>query len=328
MSIKAPSQAPTNAPAHAPTRHQSAAAQRAAGLVWGAAAVLIWSGSLVLMRYGVTTSLTAYDVTALRFGVAAALIAPIMLARAGRGAGAGWPSLGVCLLLCLLFGAPYIALVSAAMETASARAAGALNPGVMAIAAILGARLAFGDRLGRARAIGGALALAGLGLFVFSGEPIALGHGILAVTGVMWAAYALVMRAASAPAWRATAIVAIGSAVLYLPLYAALAPSRLATAPILDITLQAGFQGVLVSLVAVYAFSRSVELLGPVMGASLPALIPVVTAALGAAFLGDRPSGAELAAMLLLCWGIMMILSGKAPAPHPGAFGRDHASNA
>ena len=37
------------------------------------------------------------------------------------------------------------------------------------------------------------------------------------------------------------------------------------------------FQGVLVSVVAIYAFNRSADLLGPVAGAALPALIPVVT---------------------------------------------------
>lgn len=323
-----PKHLPTHAPTHALTLGRSAAAQMAAGLFWAAAAILIWSGSLVLMRYGVTTSLTAYDVTALRFGVAAALIGPFVIGRSRREGAGGWPTLWVCVALCLLFGAPYIALVCAAMETASARAAGALNPGVMAVAAILGAWLAFGDRLGRVQAIGGAAALAGLGLFLSLGEPFRIGHGILIVTGGMWAAYGLVLRAASVSAWRATAIVAIGSAVLYLPLYAALAPSGLATAAMHDIALQAGFQGVLVSLVAVYAFSRSVELLGPIIGGGLPALIPVVTAALGAAFLGERPSGAEMGAMLLLCGGVLMILSGKAPAPHPGAFGRGHASNA
>jgi len=49
------------------------------GLGWAVAAITIWSGSLVMLRLGVTTSLNAYDLTALRFGVAALILAPVAL---------------------------------------------------------------------------------------------------------------------------------------------------------------------------------------------------------------------------------------------------------
>ena len=44
-----------------------------AGLGWAITAITIWSGSLVMLRLGVTTSLNAYDLTILRFGVAAVI---------------------------------------------------------------------------------------------------------------------------------------------------------------------------------------------------------------------------------------------------------------
>ena len=39
------------------------------GAIYAIAAVAIWAGWLVTMRVGVTTTLTAFDLTALRFGL-------------------------------------------------------------------------------------------------------------------------------------------------------------------------------------------------------------------------------------------------------------------
>jgi drug/metabolite transporter (DMT)-like permease len=45
------------------------------------AAVAIWAGWLVMMRVGVTTALTAFDLTALRFAVAGVVLLPVVLRR-------------------------------------------------------------------------------------------------------------------------------------------------------------------------------------------------------------------------------------------------------
>ncbi len=81
--------------------------------------------------------------------------------------------------------------------------------------------------------------------------------------------------------------------------------------PVAEVLLQAGFQGVLVSIVAVYAFTRSAELLGPVAGTSLPALIPVATLALESAVLRQAPPPGEACAAGLVAFGIGAILAGR-----------------
>ena len=52
---------------------------RALGLASAAAVIVIWSGFIVFSRAGVTTGLTAYDVTALRFMVAGLVSLPFAL---------------------------------------------------------------------------------------------------------------------------------------------------------------------------------------------------------------------------------------------------------
>ena len=51
------------------------------GVVFGLAAVSIWAGWSAMTRLAVTTNLDAWDIPALRFGVAGLLLSPILLRR-------------------------------------------------------------------------------------------------------------------------------------------------------------------------------------------------------------------------------------------------------
>lgn len=278
------------------------------GLGWAVMAITVWSGSLVMLRLGVTTSLNAYDLTVLRFGVAALILAPVVLRRC-----IGTDRLGLIGLVTMLivFGAPYVLLIALAMKTAPASAAGALNPGVMAFVSVLLGRIIFSDRIGLARLLGLVVTATGIVLFTWAVGAITTGHLILIGTGGMWACYALIVRHAAIPALNATAIVAVGSAIIYLPIYLVALPKQILSAPLADVLMQAGFQGVLVSVVAIYAFNRSAELLGSVAGSTLTALIPVVTLGLGVALLGETVGMGEIISALLVTLGLALILVGK-----------------
>ncbi|AHF75808.1 hypothetical protein Sant_0712 [Sodalis praecaptivus] len=281
------------------------------GLLWAATAIFIWSGSLILLRLGVSTGLTAYDLTALRFGVAAAILLPVILRQGISVHPPGWIP---ALVLIALFGAPYVLMLSLAVKTAPAAATGALNPGVMAIAAVIIARVSERQPLTPARRAGIALTALGVSGFVLTGGGISAGHRVLMATGVMWAGYAAVIRATRLPALNATALVAVGSAVLYLPVYAVALPKQIAATPLPDLLLQAFFQGFLVTTVAVYAFNRSAELLGSVAATSLPALMPVVTLGLEVLVLGQTPTSKEMISACLVTAGIALLLAGPALA--------------
>lgn len=286
------------------------------GLIWAAAAILIWSGSLILLRLGVTTGLTAYDLTALRFGVAAILLLPVLVRDGFLGDG---PGLGGVLVMVALFGAPYVLLLALAVKTAPAAAAGALNPGVMALASVFMARVFHAQRISPVRLLGIVSTMSGIMVFVWAAGGLATGHFVLFVTGLMWAAFAAFVRVRRVPALRATALVAVGSAVLYLPVYVLALPIGIGHAKLADVLLQAVFQGVLVTTVAVYAFGRSTELLGAEVGTSLPALIPAVTLALDTFVIGETPRAWDVAAACLVTAGIALILLRGRPKIASGA---------
>lgn len=291
------------------------------GLFWAAVAIVVWSGSLVMLRLGVTTTLNAFDLTVLRIAVAALLLFPVI-----RKQGFAWDRLGFAGLstMVLGFGAPYILLVSLGLKFAPAAAAGALNPGLMAVFVVLASWWLLGDGMRPVKLTGIAAILLGAAVFanVSTVGSASIGHLIFSVTAAMWAGYTLVVRRARIPALHATAIVAVGSAILYLPVYVTMLPKNLAQAPWPDILLQAAFQGVFVSIVAVFAFNRSAEHLGPTAGATLPALIPLTTLGLGFAVLGEAATPQDIAAAAMIGVGVALTLAPAAVWRRRGGWRR------
>jgi drug/metabolite transporter (DMT)-like permease len=105
---------------------QPATANYLRGALPGLAAVSIWAGWSAMTRLAVTTSLDAWDIPALRFGIAGILLSPILMRRGIALDRAGWLGLGG-----LIFGtgAPYALMVAIGLRFAPAYDAGALNPG-------------------------------------------------------------------------------------------------------------------------------------------------------------------------------------------------------
>ena len=130
-------------------RERSTAAY-AHGALCGLAAVSIWAGNIIVGSLGLRSSLTAWDITAIRFAVAGLLLAPL-LARSGLALDRlGW--LGVAALI--LGGAPTVLLASAGLLFAPAAHAGALFPGVMPLMTAILAALVLNESFTLQKRIG------------------------------------------------------------------------------------------------------------------------------------------------------------------------------
>src|SRR5437588_9538054 len=87
------------------------------GALYGLAAVCIWGAFIVVSRLGVRTSLTPWDVAAIRFSVAGILLAPY-LAKAGLAQDRlGWTGVTIIIAGC---GAPMVLLVNVGLLFAPA----------------------------------------------------------------------------------------------------------------------------------------------------------------------------------------------------------------
>src|SRR6202000_3450794 len=134
-------------------------AQYLRGAAFGLAAVSIWSGWIVVARLGLrSSSLTPWDIAALRFGVAGLAMLPLVLARGVAFDRLGWRGLAAI----VLGGAAPVFLANWGLTFAPAAHAGALFPGVMPLMVAVLAALVLGESLTRAKKIGFAVIVCGV----------------------------------------------------------------------------------------------------------------------------------------------------------------------
>src|SRR5438128_9962769 len=86
------------------------------GALYGLAAVSIWAGNIVVAGLGLRSSLTPWDITAVRFAVAGLVLLPFLMRRGLALDRLGW--LGVAALV--LGGAPTVMLANAGLLFAPA----------------------------------------------------------------------------------------------------------------------------------------------------------------------------------------------------------------
>jgi drug/metabolite transporter (DMT)-like permease len=290
------------------------AAEYLRGALYGLAAVTIWSGWIVVARLGLRTSLTPWDIAALRFGVAGLLLLPYLMRNGIALQRLGWIGLGA---IVLGGGAPVL-LANAGLLFAPAAHAGALFPGVMPLAVALLAAAILHEPFTNTKKIGFVLIL--LGAFgiawsasgaVESGQTI--GHALFLGSAVAWACYTVAMRRARLDGLHAAAIAAAGALFLYLPVYLALAGASLAKAPWGDLALQAIVQGLLTAIVSLIFYGRAVSILGASSGAAFAALSPAMTAVMAIPILGEWPTSIDWIAIAGISAGVYIVSGGPLP---------------
>lgn len=292
---------------------------RTRGLLWAALTVAIFSGWFVVTRFGVTRTLSIWDITMLRFGIGAVVLAPVLLRPALRPLPAqAWRN---GLLFALLWGAPFVVLVALGLQRTSAAQAAAIAPTVMPVFAGLLGWLLLREAQGRLRWFGyGAIVAGLLGLLAAAsaahGLPDPLGLGALVLAGALWAVYTLLFRRSGLTPLQAAALICLWSALLFLPVYLLLDLSRLALASPGELAFQGLYQGVLMSGVAIVAFNRAVTLLGPSAAAAIIAFVPVAAALLAIPALGELPSPAEALAIACIAAGVLLAAR---PSPSPSS---------
>ena len=284
------------------------------GALCGVAAVSIWSGWIVVARLGLQTSLTPWDIAALRFGVAGILLLPYLFKHGLAIDRLGWVGLAAI----VLGGAAPVFLANSGLLFAPAAHAGALFPGVMPLLVALLAAALLKEMFTTAKKAGFALILPGVLLIAWGtggelGSRQNVGHGLFLSAGLAWAFYTVAMRKARLDGLHAAAISAVGAMLLYLPVFAFLPGGTLTTAPWGDVALQAVVQGVLTAIISLLLYGRAVSILGASSGAAFAALCPAMTALLAIPILGEWPTMLECLAIGLISAGVYIVSGGPIP---------------
>ena len=293
------------------------------GITSGFGAVLIWAGFPVITQLAfIQTKLSVSDLTAIRFLVSGFLLLPFVF-RVTREQYARFFSDGKHLLFFLLFvsgsGAPYIIVVSSGIQQAEASHFGIIVPSSMMIFTALGARLWLKEPIKRHTIIGNVLILAGIAVIaqasVFQIKSGYLqGDLLLLLGGLLWAGFTLMTRYFGLNPLHSIALVSVASATLFLPYYFYRVSVNEATAafwtqPWQAVTIQAIYQGVLLSIVALVLYSIAVVKLGAAKGSLFAAGLPGLTLLLTSFLPGQHISANELVGAVIVTGGMLISLN-------------------
>jgi len=283
--------------------HQAAMTATVRGVLAGTGAALIWSGWYVLARHGVTAGgMGPFDLAALRFLVAAPLLLLIL-----RRFPVTWRQLPLALIMALGVGPAFVIVVGTGFQQAPANFGGAVTAVCGVVFSLIGARLLLGERLGRLQKGGIALAVGGLSLLA---HGAASGGSVwpFLIGGLLWAAYGLAFRRSGLSALEAVTVVAVLSALIYLPVYFAVAGGRMWQADPAELLLQGLGQGVITGIVALALHAVAVADLGATRGALFQSLVPPFTLILSFLFIGEPVTLISLAATVLVLAGVFLAL--------------------
>lgn len=294
------------------------------GAVYGLAAVSIWSGGIVVAGFGLRTSLTPWDIAAIRFTVAGFLLVPLVVRY-----GIAFESLGRIGLAAIVLGAGApVLLANAGLLFAPAAHAGALFPGVMPLMVAMLAAGILHELFTAKKKLGFAMILPAVFVIAWDSGGIIgsrenIGHALFLASGLAWAFYTVAMRRARLDGLHAPAIAAAGALLLYVPAYVSVAGAGLAKAPWADIALQATVQGLLTNVISYFLYGRAVSILGASSGAAFAALCPVLTALMAIPVLAEWPTTTDWTAIIVISAGVYVVSGGPLPdSRRLGSLGR------
>jgi drug/metabolite transporter (DMT)-like permease len=270
---------------------ESHALRTVTGCALALLAVAIWSGWLVITRLAVTSTLTAEDLVALRFGSSALILLPVVWRRGLALDRLGWRGLA---LIVICAGAPYVLLVSHGLALATAAEAGVLIPGTIPLFVALISAFSLRERVGWIARIGLGLIVAGVAVIAVPALLQAVGwqlagYAICLFSAILWAAYTIEARRAGVDALHATAIIMVISGALFLPIYLLLPGQRLWEASATEFWVQLLYQGPLTGIVALLVYTRAVAILGATRASSFTALLPLSAMLLAIPVVGEWP---------------------------------------
>jgi drug/metabolite transporter (DMT)-like permease len=282
------------------------------GVLCGAGAALFWAAGFVAIPRGLAAGLSPADIAFHRFVWAGLVFLPLMF-RDGMGdlGGVGW---GRGLVVFVLAG-PIQAIVSySGFIFAPLAHGGVIHPGSAAMFGFILAALVLKEPLTLRHFAGTVIIVAGLA--IFAGESIvsiggnALGGDLLfMIAGLSWALFGMLVKLWQLDSARATRVSCFFALLLFAPAHGLLFGfETMLSARLTENLIQIVVQGVLAGALAMYLYSRAVEILGAGRAAIFPSLVPGLTLAIAFVTLGIVPTLAQLAGLAVVMLGFWLAL--------------------
>lgn len=260
----------------------------AIGLICAAIVVCLWSGFLLISRFGLSSgTLSPYDFGFLRYAVSGVIMAPVLwyLGFAGL-------SIPRAFVLAATAGLGFGMFAYFGFARAPAAHAAVLLPGSLPFYTALLSVVVLGQRLTTRQTVAltliltgivclGASSLAGFDWRQFRGDLL------FACGSFSWAIFTICIRLWRVEPIRAAAMVCVGAAIVYLPIWALFLPKTLHLASPGEILIQGFYQGFVATILALLLFARAVKALGPAITTMITAIVPGTVSLAAVPLLGE-----------------------------------------
>ncbi len=289
------------------------------GALAGMGVALLWASWIVATRHGVQHTLTIYDITALRFGIAGLIILPWTIrSKLWRGLTAFRVASVVGVT-----GPPYALLGYVAFTFAPAAHFGVFMNGLTPVFTLLVGWLWVRERIGLSRGGGVVLLLGGAALIGFealggAGQSLVwVGDLLMLASALLFALHMMIVKVWNLTLGQVLFCVCTVSGVLYVPVWLAFLPSNLGSAPWNEILLQAAFQGLIPNLMGTSLVYVAIRSLGPNRTAVFVSIVPVLAALMAIPILSEVPSVTAWIGIGVVTVGVLLAM---------GAVGRRERS--
>ena len=282
-------------------------AKKTLGYLAATVIVFLWSGWIVTTRSGATSSLTIYDITAMRYGISGLIALPITLYFKP------WRGLNLRRIAALSFfsGFPYIMVVYLAFTLAPAAHGGVFMNGVLPAITVGLGWLWFRDKPHKIQVLGTLLIIIGASLTLFGSNSIQSdtawqGDILFMIGGLCFSIYMVLTRLWAVSAMQVLFCSSVVNGAIFTPIWFFLLPSGLAEAALPDILLQALYQGILATLFGMVIVAFAVRHIGAPPTAAFMSAVPAIAAFLGVIILGEEFGLMGWLSILILTPGVLM----------------------
>lgn len=283
----------------------------AIGYAFGMTMALGAATSFAMARAGALRGLSPEDIILARAVVAGLIMLPFLIKWGlPKLAGIGWRR-GLALLLT---GGPLFAFLQTGGYAFAPLAHGAvIAPSTVTILSTIGAVVLLGERLTRQHVVGGLTVIAGVVLVSwhgFAGSAVTnttwIGDLMFVTSSLLWAVFTILMRKWRIDPLRATAVVAVLTAVIVVPGYLAHhGLFRLTTLPADALLAQGLAQGLVQGVITLLAYSKAIAILSVSRAVLFPAVVPAISILIGIPLVGEWPDATQIAGLALVTIGLL-----------------------
>ncbi len=264
--------------------------------------VCIWAFWLIVSRIGATSTLTIYDLAALRYGISAVVALPFVIFFKA------WKNLPLqrIVILTFLLGPLYILTVFSGFICAPAAHGGVFMNGPVPIMTLILGAILLNTAIEYRKLAGAALiivssAVLGFGASGFMLAQSWIGDLCFIFGGLCFAVFVTLSRLWNIKTLDIFFCGSVVNAVIYVPVWYFFLPSGFATTEISLVILQSIYQGLLPNLVGLVFIAHASKTAGADVTAAFMAIVPGFGALLGVILLSEQ--------MPLTSWGAIVGLT-------------------